>query len=189
MRRIVAGLFMSLDGVIEGPGPQDDFERAGWTMPYWSDDIGQYIGGSMMSADAMLLGRVTYQGFAAAFGGQSGPDADAMNSFPKYVVSKTLRQANWVNTTIISGDAITEIKRLKDQPGKDISMSGSGTLVRSLLQNGLLDELGLLVYPVVVGSGTRLFPEGVPPTTLTRIEARSLGQGVVLLRYQPAPKA
>nr|AUN37549.1 dihydrofolate reductase [uncultured bacterium] len=186
MRKIVAGLFMSLDGVIEGPGPQDPFERAGWTMPYWSDDIGAYIGASSADSDALLLGRVTYQGFAEAFGAMTGPDADMMNGFRKYVVSNTLKQANWVNSTIISGDVIAEIKRLKQQPGKNINMSGSGTLVQSLLQNGLVDELGLLVYPVVVGMGKRLFPEGIAQSKLNLVEARPMASGVVLLRYQPA---
>jgi dihydrofolate reductase len=143
----------------------------------------------MATSDALLLGRVTYEGFEAAFGSSSGPDADMMNGVHKYVVSTTLKQANWINSTLINGDVIAEIKRLKDQPGKDLSMSGSGKLVQSLLQNGLLDELGLLVYPVVVGSGKRLFPEGTPQTNLNLIEARQMAKGVVLLRYQPAQKA
>ncbi len=178
MRKINAGLFISLDGVVEAP------EK--WTGPYFNDQVGQAVGGLMAQNDAMLLGRVTYEGFAAAFGGQSGGMADQMNNTPKFVVSSTLTAADWQNSTLISGDIAGQISDLKQQPGGGIGMSGSSALVTWLLRHGLLDQLDLLVFPVVLGSGKRLFdePDGQLPLTLTRSEAFSTG--VVHLSYQPA---
>src|SRR5688572_25974218 len=148
MRTISAGLFISLDGVVEGPG--DNFALAGWTMPYFSDEIGQIVSTSMVGSDGMVLGRKTYQGFQSAFGSQSGGMADVMNNFPKYVVSNTLPAATWKNSQLISGDVKAEITKLKQQAGNKLTMSGSGTLIQSLLEWGLLDELMLLLYPVTV---------------------------------------
>ena len=164
MRNITAGLFVSLDGVVESP------EK--WTGPYFNDQVGQAVGALMAANDAMLLGRVTYEGFAAAFGGQSGGMADQMNNTPKFVVSSTLTSADWQNSTLISGtedDVAGHIRELKQRPGRDIGMSGSSTLVGWLLRRGLLDRLDLLVFPVVVGGGKRLFsePDGQVPLTLT----------------------
>ncbi len=178
MRKINAGLFISLDGVVEAP------EK--WTGPYFNDQVGQAVGGLMAQNDAMLLGRVTYEGFAAAFGGQSGGMADQMNNTPKFVVSSTLTSADWQNSTLVSGDVAGQIGDLKQQPGEGIGMSGSSALVTWLLRHGLLDQLDLLVFPVVLGSGKRLFdePDGQLPFTLTRSEAFSTG--VVHLSYQPA---
>jgi len=178
MRKINAGLFISLDGVVEAP------EK--WTGPYFNDQVGQAVGGLMAQNDAMLLGRVTYEGFAAAFGGQSGGMADQMNNTPKFVVSSTLTAADWQNSTLISGDIAGQISDLKQQPGGGIGMSGSSALVTWLLRHGLLDQLDLLVFPVVLGSGKRLFdePDGQLPLTLTHSEAFSTG--VVHLSYQPA---
>jgi dihydrofolate reductase len=188
MRKIAAGLFMSLDGVVEGPGPGDTFERKGWTMPYYSDEIGQVVGESFAKNDAMLLGRVTYQGFANTFGSQTGGMADVMNNTHKYVVSNTLQKAEWNNSELIKGNNIAEqIAALKRQPGKDIGMSGSGTLVQFLLEQGLLDELMLLVYPVVVGTGKRLFKDGFD-TTMKLAKAQSFSTGVVHLVYLPTVK-
>jgi len=140
----------------------------------------------MAQNDAMLLGRVTYEGFAAAFGGQSGGMADQMNNTPKFVVSGTLTSADWQNSTLISGDVAGQIRDLKQQPGGGIGMSGSSALITWLLRHGLLDRLDLLVFPVVLGSGKRLFddPDGQMPFTLTRSEAFSTG--VVHLSYEPA---
>jgi len=178
MRQIAAGLFVSLDGVVEAP------EK--WTGPYFNDQVGQAVGALMAGHDAMLLGRVTYEGFAAAFGGQSGGMADQMNSTPKYVVSRTLTTANWQNSTLISGDVAARISELKQQPGRNIGMSGSSDLVSWLLRHGLLDRLDLLVFPVVLGSGKRLFsePDGQVPLALASSEA--FGTGVVHLTYTPA---
>jgi dihydrofolate reductase len=178
MRKINAGLFISLDGVVESP------EK--WTGPYFNDEVGQAVGAMMAQNDAMLLGRVTYEGFAAAFGGQSGGMADQMNNTPKYVVSRTLNSPTWQNSTLISDDVAGQISELKQQPGRNIGMSGSSTLVSWLLRHGLLDQLDLFVFPVVMGSGKRLFsePDGQVPLTLTGCEAFSTG--VVHLSYAPA---
>jgi dihydrofolate reductase len=178
MRKIVAGLFVSLDGVVESP------EK--WTGPYFNDQVGQAVGALMAPNDAMLLGRATYEGFAAAFGGQSGGMADQMNNTPKFVVSGTLASADWQNSTLISGDIAAKIRELKQQPGRNIGMSGSSTLVGWLLRQGLLDRLDLLVFPVVIGSGKRLFaePDGQVPLILTGSE--SFSTGVVHLSYEPA---
>ena len=178
MRKIAAGLFVPLDGVVESPEQ--------WTGPYFNDQVGQAVGALMAANDAMLLGRTTYEGFAAAFGGQSGGMADQMNNTPKFVVSSTLTSADWQNSTLISGDVAEQISRLKQQPGRNIGMSGSSTLVSWLLRQGLLDQLDLLVFPVVIGSGKRLFsePDGQVPLTLTGSE--SFGTGVVHLSYEPA---
>ena len=177
MRKIAAGLFVSLDGVVESP------EK--WTGPYFNDQVGQAVGALMAGNDALLLGRTTYEGFAAAFGGQSGGMADQMNNTPKFVVSTTLTSADWQNSTLISGDVTAQIRALKQQPGRNIGMSGSSTLVSWLLRQGLLDQLDLLVFPVVIGGGKRLFsePDGPVPLTLTGSEAFSTG--VVHLTYAP----
>ena len=178
MRQIAAGLFVSLDGVVEAP------EK--WTGPYFNDQVGQAVGALMAGNDTMLLGRVTYEGFAAAFGGQSGGMADQMNSTPKYVVSRTLTTADWQNSTLINVDVAARISELKQQPGRNIGMSGSSDLVNWLLRHGLLDRLDLLVFPVVLGSGKRLFskPDGQVPLALASSEA--FGTGVVHLTYTPA---
>jgi len=181
VRKIVAGLFTSLDGVVEAP------EK--WTGPYFNDEVGQAVGALMAANDALLLGRVTYEGFAAAFGSQSGGMADQMNSTPKYVVSDTLSSADWQNSTLISGqraDVAGQISRLKQEPGRTIGMSGSSTLVSWLLRQGLLDQLDLLVFPVVLGTGKRLFsePDGEAPLRLAGFEA--FGTGVVHLTYVPS---
>ena len=177
MRKIVAGLYVSVDGVVEAPDA--------WTGPYFSPEVGQLVGSLIAEGDTLLLGRVTYQGFAAAFGGQTGGMADTMNSFPKVVVSTTLDRADWQNSTLISTNIAGEITKLKQQPGRNINVSGSGTLVDWLMRQGLLDRLDLLVFPVVVGHGKRLFGDGSQvPMSLAASEAFS--SGVVHLTYHPA---
>jgi dihydrofolate reductase len=185
MRKLVASFFISLDGVVQGPGPEDGFDLAGWTMPYWDDDIAAFVTAGMGAADTLLLGRVTYQGFAAAFASSTGPDAEIMNSYRKYVVSTTLEQAEWNNSSLIKGNVAEEVAKLKQQPGRDIGMSGSGTLVQSLLQEGLIDELNLLIYPVVVGRGKRLFQDG-SNLSLKLKQSKTSSSGVLLTSYQVA---
>lgn len=175
MRKIVAGLFMSLDGVIESPDQ--------WTSPYFDDEVGQTVGELIAAGDTLLLGRVTYEGFAEAFGGDSGGMADTMNSFPKVVVSTTLYEATWQNSTLIRGNVAEEIAALKERPGGTINMSGSGTLITWLLRQGLLDQLDLLVFPLVVGHGKRLFEGGEEPAALTLIGSRIFSNGVLHLTY------
>jgi dihydrofolate reductase len=183
MRKVTAGLFVSLDGVIESPDK--------WHFPYFNDEMGEAVGAAMAQADAMLLGRVTYQEFASYWPGVSSEDqpfADYMNNIPKYVVSTTLDKAEWNNSTLIKGNVAEEIAKLKQQPGKNIGITGSATLVQSLLQDDLLDELGLMIHPVVVGSGKRLFEEGGDPKGLKLVDSKTFSTGVVYLTYRPAGK-
>jgi dihydrofolate reductase len=175
MRKIVASLFMSLDGVVESP------EK--WTGPYFSSEVSKHVGARFAEGDLLLLGRVTYQTFAASFADQAGGMADQMNGFPKAVVSHTLDEAGWQNSTLISGDAAAGVKELKQRPGADINVSGSAMLVRWLLREGLLDELDLLVYPVVVSAGKRLFDDRGEGFTMALKRCTTFGNGVVNLGY------
>jgi dihydrofolate reductase len=181
MRKIVAGLFISLDGVVEAPDQ--------WHFPYWSDEMGEAVGSQIAASDTMLLGRVTYQEFAGYWPHQ-GSDvelADHMNNTPKLVVSTTLDSVDdWQNSTLIKGNVAEELTRLKQQPGKNIGITGSGTLVRSLLRDGLLDELNLLLHPIVVGKGKRLFENGGGQTPLKLVQSQTFSTGVLSLTYQPA---
>jgi dihydrofolate reductase len=178
MRKVVAGLFVSLDGVIDAP--------EAWTGPYFSPEIGQEIGTVMAQGDTMLLGRKTYETFAASFAGQTGGMADGMNNTPKLVASRTLEEVIWQNSTLIEGDLAEELRRLKQQDGKNINISGSVTLIRSLLHDGLLDELRLQLFPVVVGSGARLFQGYDGQLGLTLADSQTFETGVVNLIYRPA---
>lgn len=181
MRKIAAGLFISLDGVVEGPDK--------WIGPYFNDQVGGVVGTLMAANDAMLLGRTTYEGFAAAFGGRSGGDADYMNSTQKFVVSTTLTSADWQNSALISGteeEIVGQIRELKQQPGGGIGLSGSSTLVRWLLAHGLLDQLDLLLFPVVIGGGQRLFGETGGRQSLALTGSESFSTGVVHLSYELA---
>jgi dihydrofolate reductase len=178
MREIVAGLYVSLDGVVEAP------EK--WTAPYFNDEVGQVVGSVIAAGDTLLLGRVTYQTFAAAFGGQSGGMADQMNNVPKVVVSTTLEKTEWKNSTLITGNVAEEIASLKRQPGKNINMSGSATLASWLLRQGLLDEIHLLVMPALVGHGKRLFEGEGDPVALRLADSKALSNGVLHLTYRTA---
>ncbi|THF85019.1 dihydrofolate reductase [Deinococcus sp. KSM4-11] len=179
MGRLIISEFLSLDGVIDTPS---------WSAPYWNDEIAAFKASEMETTDALLQGRVTYDGMAAAWParGDDDPGAAAMNSLPKYVVSTTLTEATWNNSTIIRGDVAHEIQALKDKYAGDILVYGSGQLTRFLLERGLVDQLNLLVYPVTVGGGNRLFEEGALNFTLTA--SRTFSSGVVLLQYQPAAR-
>ena len=162
MRNVVVSMFVSLDGVIEDPGGAEGFAHGGWTIPYWNEEIGKIKLDELFASDALLLGRVTYQGFAAVWPSQNDAAgfADRMNSLPKYVVSTTLQELEWNNSKLIKGNVAEEVSKLKQQPGQDILIAGSGLLVNSLMQDGLIDEYRLLVYPVVLGSGKRLLKRG-----------------------------
>ena len=192
MRKLIVSEFITLDGVIQAPGGADEdrdngFAHGGWTWPYWHDDIGGHFFALMKDADALLLGRRTYVGHAEAFEPMApgDPFGDLMNAPAKYVVSKTLETPKWRNTTILRGDAVQEVRALKEQPGKDIVTDGSSQLVHALLKADLVDELHLLVYPLAVGGGKRLFPEGVQPRfALTGTNAYP--SGVVALHYTRA---
>ena len=179
--KVIVTEFMTLDGVIEAPHE--------WSFPYWSDETGKFKLDELLATDAHLLGRVTYERFAAAWPSRTDEAgfADRMNSLPKYVVSTTLRKAEWNNSTIINENVAEEIAKLKKQPGGDILVAGSATLVRFLMENDLVDEYRLLTYPLVLGKGKRLFPDGMN-ASLKLTESRPMGSGVVLLRYQPDRK-
>ena len=181
MRKIVASLFISLDGVVEAPDQ--------WHFPYFDDAMGQAVRAQMDAADTMLLGRVTYEEFASFWPAANPAEIDIaphMNEIPKLVVSTTLETADWQNSTLIRGNAAEELTRLKQQPGKNIGITGSGTLVRALLRQGVLDELRLLVHPIVVGRGKRLFPDGVDQQPLKLVASETFPTGVVYLTYAPA---
>ena len=179
MRKIVAGLFISLDGVIEDANE--------WIGPWFNPELGQAVGSMIGAQDTMLLGRVTYQEFAAHWPQQTGDMADTMNGTPKYVVSGTLKSAEWQNSTLIpAASAIAEIAELKQRPGQNIGMTGSATLVSSLLREGLLDELHLFVFPVVLGSGKRLFAAPGAKLPLKLISSATFDTGVVQLSYAKA---
>jgi dihydrofolate reductase len=188
MRKVVASTFVTLDGVFEDPGGAEGFEHGGWSFKYVgrSDDDQNYQADLLRETDALLLGRVTYEGFSKAWPAMKdgGWYPEKMNSMPKYVVSSTLRKAEWNNSTIIKSDVAEEVAKLKQQPGENIVIFGSGELVNGLLRHQLIDELRLLVHPVVLGSGKRLFAEG-SPVGLTVTEARVFGSGVVLVKYEP----
>lgn len=179
MRKIVAGLFISLDGVIEAPHE--------WHFPYFNDEIGEAVDRQMMSAECMLLGRVTYQEFASYWPDKTEAEAEGagyMNNTPKLVVSTTLDSVDdWQNSTLIKGDFVEEITRLKQQDGEHIGVTGSAILVRSLLHHGLLDELNLLVHPIVVGHGKRLFPDGTDQMPLKLLDSKTFSTGVLSLVY------
>ncbi|MDX6415249.1 MAG: hypothetical protein QOH23_2659 [Gaiellaceae bacterium] len=186
MSKIVVSEFISLDGVIEDPGGAEGFEHGGWTFPYWSAEIGKFKWEELFASDSMLLGRITYEGFAAAWPSRTDEQgfAERMNSLPKFVVSTTLAEAEWHNSTVVKGDVAAEIAKLKDQSGGDILVAGSAQLVQTLAQNDLVDEYRLLVYPVVLGSGKRLFGDGKRADLELR-ETRSFDSGVVLASYGP----
>jgi dihydrofolate reductase len=193
MRKIVAAEFITLDGVFEAPGGADTTlpEKRGWSMPFMSDNVGQVIFESMQNSDAMLLGRRTYADFAVFWSAMPADDpiGQFMNNQTKYVVSTTLDKADWKNSTLIKGNAIEELTRLKQQPGKNISIVGSGTLVQSLLEAGLIDEFELMLCPVVLGVGKRLFREGTSTKTMKVLDVKSFDSGMTFLRLQPEKKA
>jgi dihydrofolate reductase len=191
MRKIIVHEFMTLDGVIQAPGGADEdteggFNHGGWTIPYWDDAIGERFFQVMALANALLLGRKTWQIHGGAFDPMPAGDpfGDAMNGIRKYVVSTTMESAAaWRNSTLINGNVVEEVRRLKEQPGKDILMDGSSVLIHTLAENELVDEYLLHVYPLVLGGGKRLFPPG-KRIGLQLVESQPLPTGVVFQHYQ-----
>ena len=180
--KIVVTEFITLDGVVEAPHE--------WSFPYWTEETAKFKLAELRAADAHLLGRVTYEGFAAAWPTMTDEEgfADRMNGLPKYVASTTLEKAEWNNSSIIKTNLVQEVAALKQQPGGDILVAGSVALIRALMEADLVDEYRLLVYPIVLGKGKRLFTDGVA-ASLKLTESKPMGAtGVVLLRYQPAAK-
>jgi dihydrofolate reductase len=193
MRKIIVHEFISLDGVIQAPGGVDEdtdggFVHGSWTLPYWHDDIGRYFFGAMAQADTFLLGRKTWQIHGEAFEPMPAGDpfGDVMNGARKVVVSTTLKSAEaWRNSTLIRSNVVEEVRKLKEQPGQNILVDGSSVLVHTLAENDLVDEYSLHIYPLVLGRGKRLFPDG-KRINLELIESLALPTGVVFQRYQPA---
>jgi dihydrofolate reductase len=189
MRKIIVSEFMTLDGVIQAPGgavedTDGGFVHGGWTWPYWHDDMGACFAEAMDKCDTLLLGRKTWQIHGAAF--EPMPVAeDPFGGVRKFVVSTTLESADaWRESTVISQNVVEEIRKLKAQPGKNILTDGSSVLVHTMAQHDLVDEYNLFVYPLILGNGKRLFPDGMR-TNLKLVETRSFPSGVVLMRYQP----
>ena len=187
MGRIVVTEFVSLDGVTEDPGGAEDFKHGGWSFEISRGDEGdRFKLDETMASEALLLGRVTYEGFAKAWPTRDGEFADKFNSMPKYVVSSTLTDPEWTNTTVLEGDLADEVSRLREQHDGDIVVHGSMQLVEALLENDLIDELRLMVFPVVLGSGKRLFGETSGKKPLKLSDSKIVGDGVAILVYERA---
>ena len=179
MRRIVVSEYVTLDGVMENPGA--------WSFQFWNQEAAQYKFDELFASDALLLGRVTYEGFAQAWPTMTDEQgfANRMNTLPKYVVSKTLKEGTWNNSTLINENVVEEIFRLKQQPGQDILVGGSANLVHTLMQHNLVDEYKLMLHPVVLGTGRRLFDTKIDQTVLKLIGTKALSSGIVILTYEP----
>jgi dihydrofolate reductase len=176
MGKLVVTEFVSIDGVFEDPGGSENYEHGGWTFEYnRGEDGDKFKMDELMEADVQLLGRRTYDGFAEAWPSREGSFADKINNGPKYVVSNTLTDPQWHNTTVISGDPVEGVSKLKDDTEGTIIVAGSGTLVRALLAGDLVDELRLMVFPTILGRGQRLFPDGIDRLKFTLAESRTVG--------------
>jgi dihydrofolate reductase len=187
MGRIVVTEFISLDGVIEAPGGGEGYKHDGWSFEIDRGDEGnRFKLDETIESDALLLGRVTYEGFAAAWPSRTDDFADKFNGMPKYVVSSTLADPEWNNTTVLDGDVVEQVSRLREGPDATIVVHGSAQLVQTLVEHGLVDELRLMLFPVVLGSGKRLFGETSDKTALKLTSSRTVGDGVAILVYEPA---
>jgi dihydrofolate reductase len=188
MARIVVTEFVSLDGVMEDPGGAEGFKHGGWSFKFNDPEGMKFKLEETLGSGALLLGRVTYEGFAAAWPGRTDDVgfADKMNSMPKYVVSTTLRDPSWGDTTVISDNVVEELAKLKQEPGDDIYVHGSRTLVQTLLANDLVDELHLMMFPVVLGGGKKVFGDFEDSKTLKLTSSRTLDNGTLILIYEPA---
>jgi dihydrofolate reductase len=186
MARIVVTEFVSLDGVMEDPGGAGDFEHGGWTFEIERGDGDGFKMEETRASDALLLGRVTYEGFASAWPSRDGEFADKFNGMPKYVVSSTLEDPEWNNTTVLGGDVVDEVSRLRRETQGEIVVHGSASLVQTLLDRDLVDELRLMVFPVVLGSGRRLFGTSDGKRRMRLTDSKTVGDGVAILIYEPA---
>ena len=192
--RLTLQTFLTLDGVMQAPGgptedPSGGFVHGGWSFSFGDEDFGAVVSGWFNNAEAFLLGRKTYEIFAAHWPRVTDPGdpiASSLNARPKYVVSKTLTSPDWSNTTILDGDLVAEVARLKALPGKELQVHGSGALAQSLIEADLIDEYRLFTFPVHLGSGRKLFGEGMRPAALRLIDTRTTGAGVVIATYEPA---
>ena len=196
MSKLTVTTFLSLDGVMQAPGGVDEdrsegFTQGGWVVPYFDEDGGKLIADWFKTAGAFLLGRKTYEIFAAYWPrvtDANDPVASALNGLPKYVVSNTLKKVEWNNSTLIRGDIAQEVSRLKRLPVRELQVHGSGNLAQTLIREGLIDEYRLLIFPVVLGNGKRLFGDGAIPSALRLVDTKTTGRGVTVLTYRPAGK-
>src|SRR5262245_2015270 len=187
MGKIAITEFVSLDGVVEDPGGSENFKYGGWTFETNRGEAGdKFKLDESLDSEALLLGRVTYEGFASAWPSREGAFADKFNSMPKYVVSSTLDQPEWSNSTVLEGDVVESVKKLRDELDGEIVVHGSVQLAQTLLEHDLVDELRLMVFPVVLGSGKRLFGDTTHKKPMQLVESRTVGDGVVILIYRPA---
>jgi dihydrofolate reductase len=187
MGRIVVTEFVSLDGVMEDPGGAENFRHGGWSFEISRGDEGdKFKLDETLSAQALLLGRMTYEGFAEAWPSREGEFADKFNTMPKYVVSSTLEDPEWNNTTVLKGDVRNEVEKLKQEQDGDIVVHGSARLVQTLIEHDLVDELRLMVFPVVLGSGKRLFGETSEKKPLRLVDSKVVGDGVLIVVYERA---
>jgi dihydrofolate reductase len=187
MGRIVVTEFVSLDGVMEDPGGSENFKYGAWTFKINRGEEGdKFKVDETFATEALLLGRVTYEGFAAAWPSRSGEFADKFNSMPKYVVSSTLKEPEWSNSTVLTGDVPQAVSEVKQRHGGDIAVHGSAQLVQSLLEHDLVDEMRLMIFPVVLGSGKRLFGETSDKRPLRLVDSKIVGDGVAILVYDRA---
>lgn len=190
MRKLVVNTFASLDGVMQAPGgPEEDptggFEHGGWSVPFWDDRMGQVMGEFMGKPFDLILGRKTYEIFAAHWPHTDEPGAAELNRATKYVASRTLDRLDWENSTLLEGDVGEAVARLKQEDGPELQVHGSSDLIQTLLRNDLIDEFRVWIFPVVLGSGKRLFGEGAPPRTLKLVDSQVSSTGVVMATYEP----
>jgi len=191
MRKLIVSTFVTLDGVMQAPGgPEEDptgsFTYGGWTVNYWDDMMGQVMGESMAKPFELLLGRKTYEIFAAYWPYvKDDPVADKLNSARKYVVSRTLDEVNWNNSTLVTGDVAQAIRNLKEQRGPELQVLGSGNLIQTLLKHDLIDEFRLWIFPITIGKGKRLFSDGTKPANLKLIDSKTSTTGVIIATYEP----
>ena len=186
--------FLSLDGVMQAPGAseedrEDGFEHGGWSYPYADDDFGQAVDAWFRAADAFLLGRKTYEIFAGYWPTVTDEDntvATKLNHLPKYVASRTLDTVEWENSSLLEGDAAAAVAELKNRPGNELQVHGSGNLAQTLIRNGLIDEYRLFIYPVVIGEGKRLFADGAVPAGLRLVDTKTTASGILINSYEPA---
>ena len=185
MRKLIVTEFVSLDGVMEAPGGEAGYAHSGWVAEFFTDELGAYKEAEQLAADVLLLGRITYESFHGAWPQREGPFADKINSMRKVVASTTLGRSPWHDTTVVAHDLRGAVAALKDEDGGPILIAGSRSVVQFLLGEGLVDEVNLQVFPVLLGSGARLYPDSPDRTTLELLSSRTLGSGVVLQTYQP----